>query len=241
MGILVGIFGLIEDGLIKLDTPVSVRNRFFSLVNNKMFKVASSRDACSTLYALKGQNSTVYELAYHMIVSSSNLATNLLIDLVGVEFLNNKLKQLYTPGIELLRGVEDEAAWEADINNSVTANGLLYLFRLLYESKGISSALSEKMLDILFQQNFNNGIPIGIPSKLRQNTKIAHKTGEISTVAHDTGLIYIPERKPYALTVLTQRIPGKSKSNQAIQQISKLVYKNFIKTKTEERSTNDAQ
>lgn len=170
-----------------------------------------------------------------MIVSSSNLATNLLIDLLGVEKLQEKLKELNVEGIELVRGVEDEAAWEHGINNRVTANGLLHLSRLLHESKGISPELSEKMMEILLQQNFNNGIPIGIPPKIRKDTKIAHKTGEISTVAHDTGLIFLPNRKPYALTILTSRIPRESRSQQAIQQISKLVYKNFIKIKSEEK------
>jgi len=91
----------------------------------------------------------VTELAYHMIVTSSNLATNLLIDLVGVNALQEKLKQLGVLGIELKRGVEDELAYKNGVNNLVTANGLLHLFRYLYEAKNISAELSQEMLQIL--------------------------------------------------------------------------------------------
>ncbi|GAA4843522.1 hypothetical protein GCM10023331_30580 [Algivirga pacifica] len=231
VGVLAGIFGLIEDGHLEMDSKVHVRNRFFSLVDNTLFKTATRRDACATLYASLGKNMDVSELAYHMIITSSNLATNLLIDLVGVEHIQEKLKQLNIQGIELLRGVEDELAWEHGINNRITANALVRLFRVIEESEGFSKRLSDTMIRILEEQRFNSGIPKGIPPEIRKLSKFAHKTGEISTVAHDAGLVYLPGRKPYALAILTQRIPGESNSNQAIQRLSKLVYDNFIKTK----------
>lgn len=228
VAIMMCVFALIDEGRVRLDSPVHVRNRFLSLADNKAYRVQSSRDACSTLYSSLGQSLTVEELAYHMIVTSSNMATNLLIDLFGVSALHEKLDKMGVQGIVLKRGVEDELAYEAGINNLATANGLLQLFRYLYENRGISTDLTEKMLQILSDQKFNQGLPVGIPQELRKLTRFAHKTGEISTVAHDTGLVFLPDRKPYALTILTERVPGRSKSRKAIQQLSKLVYKNFI-------------
>ena len=44
------------------------------------------------------------------------------------------------------------------------------------------------MLDVLHGQQFKSGIPAGLP----RDARVAHKTGEISTVAHDAGLVYLP-------------------------------------------------
>ncbi len=241
VGILIGIFKLIEDGVLKLNSLVHVRNRFFSLVDNKLFQTESSRDGCPELYKSLGRNLSISELAYHMIVTSSNLATNLLIDLVGVKHLQQNLNSLQLTGIELLRGVEDELAWEKGINNQINADGLLNLFRFLYESKGISPELSKIMLDILLQQAFNNGIPVGLPIELRKVARFAHKTGEISSVAHDAGLVFLPERQPYALAILTERADDKSKNRLAIQRISKLVYDSFIRTSILEKKEYEIQ
>ena len=233
-----GVFALADEGNFDLDSPVHVRNRFFSLANGEPFSVSQSRDGCPSLYSSLGKTLPVSELAYHMIVTSSNLATNLLIDIAGVEALQEKLARLGVQGVELRRGVEDDLAWEQGINNRITANGLLQLFRLLYSSQGISQELSGKMLDILFDQKFKQGIPVGIPTDLRGDTRFAHKTGEISTVAHDAGLVYLPGRKPYALAILTERVPGESKSRRAIQRLSRLVYKSFVRTDTGERAVD---
>ncbi|MEN8251104.1 MAG: serine hydrolase [Bacteroidota bacterium] len=232
--ILIGIFQLIEEGKLKLDSQVHVRNRFISPFNNEPFRVQASRDGNRTVYSSIGRALPVSELAHQMIVTSSNLATNLLVELVGAETLQQKLKRLNINGVEFRRGVEDELAFENGINNMVTANGLTKLFRYLHESDEIATELSDKMIDILRQQKFNQGIPVGVPKDLRKQSIFAHKTGEISMVAHDTGLAYLPERNPYALTILTERVPGESKSRRAIQRISRLVYKNFIGTEIHE-------
>lgn len=236
VAVLVGIFALVEEKKIDLASKVHVRNRFHSSIGQKLFKLDPSRDGCPSLYSSVGKLLTVSDLAYHMIVTSSNLATNLLIDLVGVEALNEKLAQIGTTGIELKRGVEDELAYEQGLNNRVTANGLIQLFAFFQESSYISTELKQEMLNILFDQKFNQGIPIGIPTELRNQTRFAHKTGEISVVAHDSGLVYLPDRKPYAIAILTEREPGVSKSRKAIQRLSRLIYKNFVASGIHEMS-----
>jgi beta-lactamase class A len=77
------------------------------------------------------------------------------------------------------------------------------------------------MLDILQAQEFRKGIPAGLPDDAR----VANKTGEISTVAHDAGIVYLPNRKAYALVVLTEwdkdRTSGRSDT---IASISRIIY-----------------
>jgi hypothetical protein len=71
------------------------------------------------------------------------------------------------------------------------------LFRIIHEGKGIRAEAGGEMLDILFQQEFRSGIPAGLPPDVRAQARIANKTGEISIAAHDSGMIFLPGRKPY--------------------------------------------
>src|SRR5690606_20625023 len=148
------------------------------------------RDANAEVHAYIGKTMRLSELAYHMIVTSSNLATNLLLDAVGLERVRRTLEELGVKGVELRRGVEDERAFEEGISNRVTAEGLVQVLRLIEEKQALSTAACERMLEILHQQEFRGGIPAGLP----EDARVANKTGEISTVAHDAGLVYLPER-----------------------------------------------
>jgi beta-lactamase class A len=155
-----------------------------------------------------------------MIATSSNLATNLLIDLIGLNGIRATLKRFGLDGIELRRGVEDMPAYEQEINNEVTADGLQDAFRILLDPHHFSPDLRQEMLDILHAQEFKSGIPAGLPLEAR----VAHKTGEISTVAHDAGIVFLPERAPYVVVILTEWKPDVSGRRETIAQISRLLY-----------------
>jgi beta-lactamase class A len=190
------------------------------MVDGRPFRVPLGRDANAEVHASLGRMLTVHELAEHMIVTSSNLATNLLLDLVGIEAARASLTRLHLSGIDLQRGVEDEVAWEAGINNRVTAAGLCDALRLIEEGKAISPEASKAMLDILHQQRFRSGIPAGLP----EDARVAHKTGEISTVAHDAGIVYLDGRDAYVVVILTEWAPEVNGRQEAIARISRAVY-----------------
>jgi beta-lactamase class A len=171
-----------------------------------------------------GRTLRVAELAEHMITSSSNLATNLLLDLIGLDVLQQTLDSFGLEGLDLRRGVEDELAFEHGINNRVTANGLASLLRLIGEERAFTPTLSRQMLDVLHGQHFKSGIPAGLPREAR----VAHKTGEISTIAHDAGLVYLPDRKPYALAILTEWDPSTPGRSATIAAASYLAYASLI-------------
>jgi beta-lactamase class A len=219
--ILLGVFAAIDRGDLLPHSRVHVRNRFLSVVENVPFRVESGRDANSAVHSAIGKMMRVDELAYHMITTSSNLATNLLLGVIGPDSVNRTLKELdVDDGIELKRGVEDELAFEKRINNMVTADGLLRILVLLSEGKAFSPALSRRMMDILHGQEFNQGIPARLP----KGARVAHKTGEISTVAHDAGVVYLPKRKPYVLVILTEWEPQGSGRSRTIAAISHTIY-----------------
>src|SRR5439155_21378690 len=161
----------------------------------------------SAAHAAVGKTMRIGDLARHMIVTSSNLATNLLVDLIHVEQAQEMLARHGIRGIELARGVEDDKAFEANFNNRVTANGLVGLFRVIHDKKGVLPESALHMLEILFKQEFRAGIPAGLPSSVRSGSRIANKTGEISMAAHDAGLVFLADREPYVLAVLTEPAP----------------------------------
>lgn len=219
--ILLGAFAAIDRGDLLPHSRVHVRNRFLSVVEDIPFRVESGRDANSAVHSAIGKMMRVDELAYHMITTSSNLATNLLLGVIGSDAVNRTLRELdVEDGIELKRGVEDELAFEKDINNMVTANGLLRILVMLAEGKAFSPALSRRMMDILHGQEFNQGIPALLP----KGARVAHKTGEISTIAHDAGVVYLPKRKPYVLVILTEWDSAASGRSRTIAAISHAIY-----------------
>ena len=151
------------------------------------------------LYQLVGRTAKISTLAEGMIAASSNLATNLLLDFVGVEYARNVLRDAQVDGVELRRGVEDHAAHDRGINNEVTADGLV---RLLSAVRGdfLSYESKEQAIRILLEQRFNSMLPARLPA----HAAVAHKTGEISTACHDMGIVYLPEREPYIAVILSE-------------------------------------
>lgn len=223
--ILVGVFGAVHAGELLPQSRLHVRNRFRSAHDSahdgSIFRVDPARDANAVVHAAIGKTMQVRELAFHMIATSSNLATNLLLDYVGLQNMQRTFAELgLDDGIELRRGVEDNAAFDAGISNRVTAAGLARMLKQIAEERAFSRTLSKEMLDILHAQEFNGGIPAPLPKR----TRVAHKTGEISTIAHDAGIVYLPGRNPYVLAVLTEWSPDGSGRQAAIANVSEAVY-----------------
>lgn len=181
-----------------------VRNRFFSAVDGSPYRILASRDADADVYASVGRTMRIGDLARRMIAVSSNLATNVLLDYIGVERARRLLVGAGLDGVDLVRGVEDDRAFDAGISNRVTANGLVQLLRSILEGRFASREHTAEMIDILSAQTFNSGIPSGLPSAIRSAATVAHKTGEISSVTHDAGIVFLPGRPPYVLGVLTE-------------------------------------
>ncbi len=219
LAVLLGVFRQVDRGELALDAPVHVRNRFTSIVNQEPFMLDLGRDADPDVYGHLGKTLTIRELAYWMITKSSNLATNLLVDVVGIETIQHALDELAIDGVRFLRGVEDHAAFEAGLNNEVTANGLLKILRIIADGKAYSEEASHEMLTIMLDQQYRSGIPAGLPKAAR----VAHKTGNISTVHHDAGIVFLEGRKPYVLVILTQFSADKARGT-AVADVSRDIY-----------------
>ncbi|MEY2562083.1 MAG: beta-lactamase class [Verrucomicrobiota bacterium] len=223
VAILLSVARAIEQGRLRLDDTLHVRNRFLSAVDQTPFRVDAESDGDPALHRLVGRTAKISDLAEWMIVSSSNLATNLLLDHLTVERAVQDLRDAGVNGVELRRGVDDTKAHDQGFNNETTAQGLLELFATL-RGDFLTKTSRDLVITILLQQRFNSMIPAPLPA----HASVAHKTGEISTACHDAGIVYLPEREPYLLVVLTEVAADSNSRRDAIAKISEAVFRCLV-------------
>jgi beta-lactamase class A len=209
-----------ERGGPALDDAVPLVNRFASAADGSPYALDAADDADSSLYARVGTRVPVGELARRMIVRSSNLATNALVDLVGAAATTATARALGAARVEVRRGVEDNAAFRAGIINTTTAPDLAALLDAVERGRAASPAATRWMREVLLAQEFSAEIPAGVPP----GTPVAHKTGWITGVLHDAAVVYPRGRAPYVLVVLTRGVPDRAAARAAIVDVSRLVY-----------------
>ncbi len=218
--VMLGIFEAVTRGELRLDQPVRVRNEFTSILDGSMFALDPKEDSDATLYDAIGTDVALEELVRRMIVRSSNLATNLVIELIGAPRVMSLMQSIGAHDIQVLRGVEDDKAYNAGMNNTTTALDLALIFRTLAESRAVSPDASAKMIEILLAQEHNGGIPAGLPP----GTRVAHKTGSITKIAHDAGVILGDQGSQRVLVVLTRGFETTAQAERVMAAISQSVW-----------------
>jgi beta-lactamase class A len=106
------------------------------------------------------------------------------------------------------------------LNNAITAHGLMTLFEKMAKGETVNPAASQAMIDILLDQKFNDIIPAELPA----GVKVAHKTGSITGVHHDSGIIFLPSGKKYVLVLLSKNLKDEKAAINAMANVSKLIY-----------------
>jgi beta-lactamase class A len=216
--VMIELFRQAEAGTVKLQEPLAIRNEFHSIVDGSTYQLSVGDDSDTEVYANAGKTMTLRQLNDAMITVSSNFATNLLIEKLGVENIRTTVSRLGADGMQVLRGVEDSKAFEAGKNNTTSARGLLVLLEKLGRGEAVSTTADREMIEVLKRQKFRDAIPAGVPA----GTPVAHKTGTITRIHHDAGIVYGP--KPYVLVVLVRGIQEQKVSGPLIASISKAVW-----------------
>jgi beta-lactamase class A len=205
---------------LTLDQTIPVTNRFTSIADGTPFSADLKDDSDSSLYTRVGTSVPVRELLALMIQRSSNLATNTLIALLDPKRVDSTAHALGASRMRVLRGVEDGAAFQRGLNNTVTARDLATLMQAIATGRAASPASCKAMRDILLGQEFNTEIPAGLPP----GTPVAHKTGWITGILHDAAIVSPAGRSPYVLVVLTGNIPDEHVAQRLIADISRAIY-----------------
>jgi beta-lactamase class A len=216
----------IDAGDFHWNDSLTVVNRFHSIVDGSEYSLSLDDDSDSTLYAIPGRRIPIRTLARLMIVRSSNLATNMLVDLLGADRVNATAHALGADSIQVLRGVEDQKAYDQGLNNTTTAWDLAVLLAALQSGRAASPASTEMALGMLKAQEFNEGIPAGLPP----GTPVAHKTGWLTSVSHDAAIIYPPGRPPYVLVVLTRGYQSDTDALKLMADLSRMAWESFTRT-----------
>ncbi|MDF2501426.1 MAG: per1 [Anaerosporomusa subterranea] len=169
-------------------------------------------------HAAYGTSIKLLELIELMITESDNTATNILIRILGMDSVN---KLAYTIGCHntlLGRHMMDFTARAAGRDNFTSPTDMNILLGRLYANDCINPDSSQAMLAILLRQTDKCKLPLLLPP----GTVIAHKTGELDGIEHDSGIIY--GQTPYILTIMTENLPNEEQGRQTIAELSRIVY-----------------
>ncbi len=216
--VMIELFRQARLGRIRLDDQLSVRNEFKSIVDGSPYSLSVGDDSDAEIYKNIDKTMPAADLCEAMITVSSNFATNLLIDRLGVTEIQRTARDLGADGMNVLRGVEDTKAFEQGLNNSTTARALLVLLDRIARLDAVDATSSRQMLEILKRQTFNDGIPAALPPA----TAVAHKTGEITKIHHDAAIVYGP--RPFILVVLVRGIEDRKMSALLMAAIARILY-----------------
>lgn len=189
-------------GELALDQRVPVVNVFASAADGSPFSIDEADDQDPDTWAALGAEVTVAQLAEHAVIHSGNLATNLLLDVVGLDEVQQVLRRAgCSASTVVARGIEDLAARAAGISNVVTARDLAVLMAAIGrrdEALGGESVCGP-VEAILARQVHRDQIPAGLPHGLT----VANKTGWVTGLSHDVALVRPKDRAPFVLAVCT--------------------------------------
>jgi beta-lactamase class A len=164
-----------------------------------------------------GKEYSIKELIELMSTISDNTATNIIINLLGFDYLNSWFRHNGLKATTLSRLMMDMASRDKGIENYTTAADMALVFDKMYKGKLINKDVSLECIDILKNQKTKNRIP----AKLPKATVIAHKTGLERGICHDGGIVFT-QNGDFLICVLTRH--KYSNSYHARQLISNIAY-----------------
>ena len=221
--VMIEFFKKINEGKISSDDSLLINNEFSSIVDGSKFELSSFDDSDEDIYENLGKYISTDKLVYDMITRSSNFGTNLLIDYLNAEDVNNTMKNIGAKNMKVSRGVGDLKAFDLGLSNTTTAADLLIIYERLAKGEIVNNESSNKMIRILKDQVYNDIIPKYLPEKV----EVAHKTGWISGVRHDSGIVYVGNNEKYILVLLSKNLEDDIEGADFLAKISLEIY-NFL-------------
>jgi beta-lactamase class A len=208
--------------LIMAEAMNQIKNGYLSLQQrvtvNKEDKVEYS-----ILTILETGNSyTLKDIIILMIVQSDNTATNILIDIVGMENINSFTKQIGLGNTILQRKMMDLKAKEEGRDNLTTSKDMAIFLELLYKGEIVDKEYSQLMIDIMKQQLYRDMVYLEIPDEIM----VAHKTGELANIEHEVG-IFFTQKSDYIFSMLTYDAVSNNYARKIVGNVAKIVYDYF--------------
>jgi beta-lactamase class A len=224
LGVMMEVFHQAAQGEFSLDDLLPVKNTFLSIADQSEFSLSLQDDSEKDLYQHIGEQLSLRELTRRMIIYSSNLATNLLIEKVDARRVTGFMQELGTNDLVIRRGPEDNKAYEHGLNNSATARSLMQVLVRLAKRSVISPAVSDEMISILQEQKYNEGIPARLP----EGVSVAHKTGWNDELYHDAAIVYPPKHTPFVVVIMTSGLSETKEAPAMVAALSFEIYHQLI-------------
>jgi len=218
--VMIEVFKQAEEGRFSIYDSVRIENKFYSIVDSSEFSLELDPEADDPYESMVGETATIYDLTHAMITYSSNIATNLMIDLVGAENTTETMRELGADSIRVLRGVYDMKAFERGLSNRTTARDLAIILESIAKGEVVDAEASQLMLDILQDQFYKDIIAGDLPDE----AIVASKSGFITGVRHDSGIVYLPDGRSYLLVYLSKNVPDEDRSVAVGASISRMIY-----------------
>lgn len=222
--VLIEAFKLIAEHKLSLQEPILIHLDFMSIADSSRYILDSTSDSEREMYGLAGQRLPLRLLLYKMITESSNLATNLVIERIGAKNVMETMREMGAREIQVLRGVEDNKAFEKGMNNTTTAYDLMLLFDKLALGKAVDAASCEAMIAILKDQHFKESIG----GKLPADVQVASKSGWITGVCHDSGIVFLPDGRKYVLVLLSKGVTDEGMAHDLLATVSRIIYDHVV-------------
>jgi len=219
--VMIEFYKQLYQGKLSLEDTLQIKNKFKSIVDGSIYKLSEFDDSDKNTYNKLGQYYSINNLIYEMITISSNFATNILIEYIGANNVTKSMKEIGALNIDILRGVEDIKAFELGLNNTTSAKDLLIIYEGLAKGKIINNESSAIMIDILKDQKYDDIIPRYLP----KNIEVANKTGMITGVHHDSGIVFLKDGRKYVIVLLSKNMSDMESGTEMMARISELIYK----------------
>lgn len=208
IAILYELFRQAEEGRVRLDEarPVPAGAR-----------VAGS----GILQELDAPSMPLADYATLMVVLSDNTATNLLIDALGMDRVNARMRTLGIDSVWLQRRMIDADAARRGRENVAWPSDLAALLDAIRLGTGLSPASRDRMLAIL-QKPKSTPLTRGVPPGVR----IASKPGSLEGVQADAGIVLL-EPRPYVIVVMCSWLKTDRDGERAIEDVSRAAWEYF--------------
>lgn len=213
-----------DRGRLDLDSAVLLRNRFASATGNEPFTMDPDEDNDQAPWRRLGSEVSVRWLALRAIVASSNLATNALLEVVGLPAVAELVADAGAAKLQVLRGIEDWAARAAGLENVVTAADLALLLQVLWAGELLSADSNTEVMSVLAAQQVNDAIPARLPA----GTLVAHKSGWIEGISHDAGVVHPTGSEPFIFAMCTTSALTATEALEAIAVAAELTWSGWV-------------
>ncbi|MDS0524763.1 class A beta-lactamase-related serine hydrolase [Clostridium sp. SHJSY1] len=220
---------MVAAGCMKLPIAVSLIKAVEENKVDFMKKIAIKREdkvyGTGIIHEFDEREYTVFELLVAMLIQSDNTAANKIIDIIGMDVINDNIRKMGLKNTSLNRKTSDERNKKSEIENITSAYDLSMIWKHLHKSTFLNKDNSTMLIDILRRQQIKNKLALYIPDDLK--FEISSKTGDKKGVENDTALVQLP-KGTFVFTVLSSCIPNSVYGTVTLAKSGKMMWDNIM-------------